>query len=155
SRAFVHFSRIAHVSTGGAFPNLFLRIALHGGTVIEAATPRAASATRVSRTIRARLLSFCQRIPADELAILRRSERTVGSWIAHLRAVGFGANLDHRVAPAPPDQLFRVAAEPRYRSSIRAAAAVAFSASVGPGERERLRAVSTLSPRLRIALDAA
>ena len=85
--------------------------------------------------------------------LLARGERSVGAWVASLRALGVGANADMRTPPIPADQLLRIAEDATASPLVRAGAAVA--ARVSPGARDRLRvaAETTASPALRIALE--
>lgn len=88
------------------------------------------------------------------LALLARSERSLMSWIASLRALGAGANADMRTAPADPARLLRIAEDPSAEPQQRAAAAIAAVHGLGAEARARVRIASdtTVSPGLRSTL---
>ena len=93
----------------------------------------------------------------SEAALLERHERDIPAWIAALRAIGTGANQDHRTAPVEPEKLWRIVEDPAATPTARAGAAVALSAAIDEGGKRRLSAAAeaVAAPRLRIALDAA
>lgn len=94
---------------------------------------------------------------AHDAARLARGERGDAAWIAHLKALGAGANADHRTAPMLIERLWRLLEDPLVAPETRAAAAVALSAAGDPRARERVRVIAgaTAAPRLRVALEAA
>lgn len=94
---------------------------------------------------------------ASEAALLERHERDIPAWIAALRAIGSGANQDHRTAPVVPEKLWRIVEDPAATPAARAGAAVALSASIDAGGKKRLSAAAeaVAAPKLRVALDAA
>jgi hypothetical protein len=95
------------------------------------------------------------------VALPPRGGRPAIEWLRSLRALGSGANADHRTAPVQPDALFRIAEDPGSEPARRVAAAVALSsalgASVDGAGRERLRivAATTADPDLRAVLELA
>ena len=95
--------------------------------------------------------------PAAETALLARQARSVPDWVQSLRAIGSGANVDHRTAPVAPERLFRIVEDPSLTASTRARAAVALGASLDAGGKVRLKdaAGATAAPTLRIAIEAA
>ena len=94
---------------------------------------------------------------ASEAALLERHERDIPAWIAALRAIGSGANQDHRTAPVVPEKLWRIVEDPAATAAARAGAAVALSTAIDAGGKKRLAAAAeaVAAPKLRIALDAA
>ena len=92
-----------------------------------------------------------------DAALLRKGTRTVGQWIASLRAIGAGANADLRTAPLPRERLLRIVEDPASPADDRAAAAVAVGASSNDDDRARLQSVAdaVAAPRLRVAIEAA
>jgi hypothetical protein len=90
-------------------------------------------------------------------AALRRGTRDVAAWIRALQAIGSGASADHRTAPVPPDQLWRIVEDPHAEPGARAGAAVVLRGSLDEAGRSRLLAAAgaTAQPRVRIALEAA
>jgi hypothetical protein len=95
--------------------------------------------------------------PAAETALLARQARTVSDWIQSLRAIGSGANADHRTAPVAPERLFRIVEDPSLTASARAGAAVALGTGLDATGKVRLKgaAGATAAPKLRIAIEAA
>jgi hypothetical protein len=94
---------------------------------------------------------------SSEAALLERHERDIPGWIAALRAIGSGANQDHRTAPVVPEKLWRIVEDPAATAAARAGAAVALSAAIDEGGKKRLAAAAeaVAAPKLRVALDAA
>jgi hypothetical protein len=86
--------------------------------------------------------------------VLARGDRTVADWIRYLRGVGAGA-VNLRAPAIPPDVLLRVVEDSKAAPLERASAAVAAIASGGDDVKERVRvaADTTVSPKLRIALE--
>ena len=85
---------------------------------------------------------------------LARRDRPASAWIRDLRAVGSGADADHRRAPVPGARLWAVVEDASAEATTRAAAAVALASTASEDGRERIRiaARSTASPELREAL---
>ncbi|AKT40510.1 hypothetical protein [Chondromyces crocatus] len=86
---------------------------------------------------------------------LARGKRPLPDWIRHLRALGAGADADHRTAPIAADRLWRLVEDTTTAPDIRVAAAVALSCSGGDA-RHRLRRVAnaTAAPHLHAAFSA-
>lgn len=107
--------------------------------------------------IREAMESHRQGDPAADTALLARQARPVSAWIQSLRAIGSGANADHRTAPVEPERLFRIVEDPSAAPSARAGAAVALSASLDRAGKVRLKgaADATAAPKLRVAIEAA
>ncbi len=93
---------------------------------------------------------------AGDAARLARGSRETKAWLASLRAIGSGANVDARTAPLPREQLFRIVEDSATDASARAAAAVALGMHLDAEGRARVRsaATATAAPKLRIALEA-
>ncbi len=92
----------------------------------------------------------------EDAARLSRGSRPFAEWVADLRAIGSGANATHRVAPVPPERLWRVVEDPGSAASARAAAAVALAPALDDEGRLRLKraAQAVAGPRLRVALES-
>ena len=99
-----------------------------------------------------------RRAQADRGVMLpSRGERSARDWLRALRAMGSGANADHRTAPVQPDTLFRIAEDAGTEPARRVAAAVALAGGLDAPGRERLRiaASTTAAPELREAIELA
>ncbi len=94
---------------------------------------------------------------AADAPLLRRGKRGAAEWIAALRAIGTGANLDMRTAPMPRERLFRIVEDPTASPADRAAAAITIGANLDAAGRSRLSAAAeaTVAPRLRVVLEEA
>ena len=86
--------------------------------------------------------------------VLARGDRTVADWIRHLRGVGAGA-VGLRTPAIPSDVFLRVVEDSKAAPIDRASAAVAAIASGGDDVKQRVRiaADTTVSPKLRVALE--
>lgn len=86
--------------------------------------------------------------------VLARGDRTVADWIRHLRGVGAGA-VGLRTPAIPSDVFLRVVEDSKAAPIDRASAAVAAIASGGDDVKQRVRvaAETTVSPKLRVALE--
>jgi hypothetical protein len=80
-----------------------------------------------------------------------RGERDAGAWVRALRAVGSGANADHRTAPVARERLWRIVETPGADPIARVRAAVALGGGLEGEERARLRvaAEATAAPEVR------
>jgi hypothetical protein len=94
---------------------------------------------------------------AVDAAMLERGGRSVGEWVAALRAIGTGANATLRVAPLPRDRLLRIVEDATQPGLARAAAAVAVGAEMDEEGRARLRvaAEATAATKLRVSIERA
>lgn len=94
--------------------------------------------------------------PSLDVAPLEREGRPIGDWIAALRALARRAE-GFRDVPLGENGLWRVIEDPHASASAKAGAAVALARSLDDEGKKRLRVVSeaTVSPKLRLALDAA
>lgn len=86
--------------------------------------------------------------------VLARGDRTLADWIKYLRGVGAGA-VNLRAPAIPPEVLLRVVEDSKAAPLERASAAVAAAASGGDEVKQRIRiaADTTVSPKLRVALE--
>ncbi len=94
---------------------------------------------------------------ANVEARLEAERGDVGRWIASLRAIGTGADADHRRAAIDGAELWRIALDPNARPAARAGAAVALADGLDEEGRARLRdaARTTASPKIRVAIETA
>jgi hypothetical protein len=101
------------------------------------------------------LASYRARAVTNEDVALTRDGRSMGEWIRKLRQLGTGADVDMRTAPVSHDHLLGILEDPSRPALERAAAAVALADNSGERERDRLRiaASSTVSPKLRFAIE--
>jgi hypothetical protein len=90
-------------------------------------------------------------------AFLRPDARPVREWIQHMRALGAGASTSFRSADVPEERLWGMLENPTLDDAARAGAAVALSGTADEARRQRLRiaADATVSPKIRVALEAA
>ncbi len=110
----------------------------------------------LSERIREGLEAFRRRTRIGDVSVrLARGRRTVGEWMAALRALTRPS--DYRTGPVPDETLWRIAEDPALSASMRAAAATALGVSIDTEGRARLRkaAATSESPRIRVALEAA
>ncbi|WP_437308439.1 hypothetical protein [Sorangium sp. So ce388] len=162
-RRFIPYSRLARASR-------FERVHHKGGTIVGVelalATGEVVSVPVTSGPAESTIAMIIERIrdaserSADDsvtAAALVRGSRPTSQWIAHLRAIGVGANVNHRRAPIDPAQLFRVLEDGGQPPPVRAAAALALASRGEEDTRARLRvaAEATAAPKLRVALEAA
>lgn len=103
------------------------------------------------------VLSRKSHVPADATEALRRRGRPVEAWLKALRAIGSGANADHRTAPVPTETLWEIVESASSTPDDRIAAAVSLGSAGAEVNRDRLRiaAETTSAPRVRVALAAA
>jgi hypothetical protein len=89
--------------------------------------------------------------------MLLRGSRPVPAWITALRGIGAGANADNRTASVSQERLWRIAEDPAAEPVARAGAVVALAPALSPEERAKLRATAreTVSPKLRVVIEAA
>jgi hypothetical protein len=123
-------------------------------TTIAAAIADGAKSDRLARRIRAAKKRYQRGSPTPRAARLSRATRPSRDWVEELqRAV---STPSHRKAALDRDTLWRIVEDPKSEEVDRAAAAVALMPDMPARERTKLRAVvtSTVSPRLRIALDS-
>jgi hypothetical protein len=88
-------------------------------------------------------------------ALVARSGRTMAEWLEALRSLA--ASDDYREAAVPREALWRIAEDPAAEATARAGAAVALRGKLDEADRARLRvaAESSVSPHVRVALEAA
>jgi hypothetical protein len=140
-----------------------VEVVLDGGEVIWLPVSQAGArwddgeASVLFEQLRAALDSYRARSTTDESVVLARGARSMGEWIRSLRRLGAGADVDMRTAPVSSESLLRILEDPSRSQVERAAAAVALSDGSGEPERARLRvaAKSTVSPKLRFAIEKA
>jgi hypothetical protein len=162
---FTRFSRLERVDRArerrGDREILGIDLALSGGEVrrVLVADTRFddGGRDRMFEQVHSALEAFRARDQPIEVSALARRGRESAAWLASLRAIGNGAEADHRRAPVPVETLLRIVEDAAADGTARAAAAVAASSAAAPAERERIRiaAASTASPRLRVALERA
>jgi hypothetical protein len=92
----------------------------------------------VARVLEARRAFDSLRRDADCDSVRRRG-RSPTAWLAHLRTVAAGADVDPRTAPTSRETLLSVVEDPASRPALRVGAAIALSASATPSERRRIR----------------
>ncbi len=91
-----------------------------------------------------------------EDALLARGGRSVGEWVAAMRALGATDAGGYRSAAIPRERLWEILEDPTNEPSARAGAAIALhAASRDPDTRARLAAVAarTAAPSLRVAIE--
>lgn len=90
-------------------------------------------------------------------AALLRQGRELGAWVRALRGVLDRGAAGFREPETLPEQLWSTVEDGSAAPATRAAAAIALGPSLDDTERQRLRGVArvVVSPRLRIALEAA
>jgi hypothetical protein len=101
------------------------------------------------------MASFHQESRERDVALPERGGRSLEEWIRLLRAVGSGANADHRTAPISLEELFRVVEDPSAAPTERARAAVAIGGGLDDRGRARLRiaAEATAAPEIRALIE--
>jgi hypothetical protein len=89
-------------------------------------------------------------------ALPDRAGRDAREWVQALRRAGSGGNDDHRTAAVRSDVLWRVVEDPAAPPQERAVAAVALSATLDDGAKQRIRiaAEATAAPEIRAVLEA-
>jgi hypothetical protein len=94
---------------------------------------------------------------AGEVVLPEQGDRPTAAWVSALRALGGGANADHRTAPVEPERLWRIVEDPSAAPPLRGAAAVALGGALDSDGRARLRisAQATASPEMRDLLELA
>jgi len=158
---YIHHGTIeAVLSDGEGEEARGVKLVLAGGDIVEVRCPgpdRRAQVAFVLRRMKQAREAFASKTAVADASILSRGDRSVGDWVAHLRALGLGAGATHRTAPVVPERLWRVLEDPRTLPSARAAAAVALGPTLDAEARARLRATAavTTAPKLRIALGTA
>jgi hypothetical protein len=109
----------------------------------------------VEERIREAQRAFLQHRATNAEALVARSGRTTEDWVEALRALA--VSDDYREAAVPREALWRIAEDPAAEPTARAGAAVALRGRIDEADRARLRvaAESSVSPKLRVALEAA
>jgi hypothetical protein len=137
-----------------------LSFSLRGGAVlrIPIARPRWSVGDKmdlIRERVREAMESHARGDAAVDATLLARDGRSLGDWLAALRGIGTGANATHRVAPVPPERLWRIVEDPGAKPVARATAAVALGAALDDEGRVRLRvaAEAVAAPKLRVALE--
>ncbi len=157
-RRYIHHGRLDRVSAHPAHPDRIDLLLKDGEHLSLPCRPGLGSATlqQIERA-RAACASDAGEAFTPEASRLQRGNRGLRAWIEQLRAVGMGAHAAHRVAPVPPDRLWRIVESAGSRPLLRVAAAVALGPRLDARDRDRLRAAAsnTTSPRLRVALERA
>lgn len=152
---FTPFSRIASVTLERA--DLVVRltdgeeIAWHGRWT-QPGPVLAAMAERIQRGLEAHRAL----VASHASSRLARGSRSLERWIDELRAASDPERSSYRVAPIPPDELWKTVESAVAPPTARAGAAVALEHDLDDVGRERLRAVSATcaSSALRRALEA-
>ncbi len=153
---FIPAASIEQVSEHAASVDLTLASGRTFNVRVGTGDERTAVATMAER-IREAVAARARGTAGSAAAVLARGSRDVRAWIQTLRAVGVGANATLRVAPVDPEELLRLAENPRATAADRAAAAVAFAASGRTDAARRLRVAgeAVAAPALRVALQSA
>jgi hypothetical protein len=109
----------------------------------------------VTQRIQQAIAIFHQKRHERDVALPERGPRSLEEWIRLLRAAGSGANADHRTAPIPFEELFRIVEDPGAAPAERARAAVAIGGGLDDSGRARLRiaAEATAAPEIRALLE--
>jgi hypothetical protein len=99
--------------------------------------------------------AFAAHTETHAAALVARSGRTTEKWLEALRSLA--ASADYREAAVPREALWRIAEDPAAEATARAGAAVALRGKLDDADRARLRvaAESSVSPHVRVALEAA
>jgi hypothetical protein len=96
--------------------------------------------------------------PTDEevATLLREVPGTKAEKVAALRALGAETGASYRDVRLPRERLWGIVEDPQADGATRARAAIALSGELPADERERLRVATdaTVSPKVRIAMDA-
>jgi hypothetical protein len=92
----------------------------------------------------------------EDVRLFRREEKSTRDRVKELRDLGSEALANYREVRVARDRLWRIVEDPSHDGATRATAAVALSGQLDDRERHRLRVVSeaTVSPKVRVALDA-
>lgn len=93
----------------------------------------------------------------DTATLLKPDARPIREWIGRMRALGAGASASFRAAAIPEERLWRLLENPAIDDAARAGAAVALSAGADDEVRARLRLATeaSVSPKIRVAIEAA
>lgn len=93
---------------------------------------------------------------AEATALVGRAGRSIEAWLAAVRGL-LSNEGGYRAPTLTRDVLWRVAEDPALEETARIGAAIALRSGASDADRERLRVVatSTVSPKVRVALDAA
>lgn len=160
---FFHYSTIArvdHLQKGmGTKQYVGIEFTLHTGETVWIPAGQAkwndAEASMMAERVRAAIDAYRSGMASDDASILGRRSRTSSEWIRSLRRMGTGAEADLRTPPIPNEFLWRVLEDASRPRDQRVAAAIALSDNIAPNERERIRiaAGTTVSPKLRVALE--
>lgn len=91
-----------------------------------------------------------------DLAGALRGATTAPETIASLRQLGTESDSSYREGRIPRERLWSIVEDPHAEAATRARAAVALSGEFGEGDRQRLRIATetTVSPKIRVAMDA-
>lgn len=145
-RVFIRYAEVESFTTHERGVRLVLRKGARF-EIFAARSERAAIAERLRAAI--------EHVHVD-VGLLAREGRRVGDWIGALRALTKRAE-GFRDVPLDADRLWSVLEDPQASASAKVGAAVALSRSLDDAGRVRLRVVSeaTVSPKLRVALEAA
>jgi hypothetical protein len=118
---------------------------------------RAAYLDAVVGRVREALTASRGRIGHAEPSALLRQGRALDAWVGALRATLARGAKGFRDAEMLPERLWMTVEDGGADPTARAAAAVALASSLDDADRERLRGVArvVVSPRLRVAIEAA
>lgn len=159
---FIPHSQIITVSTyeeaRGTKRHRGVQLMLKTGEVVKLPTGQrdvaVTDAAQLEQRIDEARQAFQRGATAGTTDVLARGDRTAADWIRYLRGVGAGA-VGPRAPAIPPDVLLRVVEDSKAAPLERASAAVAAIASGGDDAKQRVRiaADTTVSPKLRVALE--
>jgi hypothetical protein len=92
--------------------------------------------------------------PTEAERLLEKSDRSVREWVGYARNLGRSGS-DYRTGASARDELWRVVEDPAALEEARVGAALALGSSADDHARLRAVAEESVSPRVRIAIDAA
>jgi hypothetical protein len=163
----IPYSRVTGVSLrerkSGTKRQTGVEVVLDGGEVVWLPVSQAGArwddgeASVLFEQLNGAVASYRARSGSDEAVPLTRDGRPMGEWIRKLRRLGAGADVDMRTAPVSTESLLGVLEDPSRPPAERAAAAIALADGGREESRARLRiaAESTVSPKLRFAIEKA
>lgn len=156
TRRYVPFTDVASVDELKRFGTTALRFTLRDGRTFDVVGAAPKDDPALAR-IREAMKVEAAVAPTSHALLLERGSRTPRAWLDHLRALGTGAAATLRSADVDLDALWTVVDDPKAKTSLRIAAAVALAGRAEEGVVERLRVATeaSASPRLRVAIDAA
>jgi hypothetical protein len=163
-RRFVSYDRIRGIGPYGAGDAIGVEITLDAGTPLRLPIAQTMSPAfnreQLGLVVQRLLQAAAGHRAAHQRPVPVLPEaggRSTSEWVRSLRAVGTGANADHRTAPVDVEQLWRIVEDPGKPQVARASAAVALSGGLDEAARARLliSARATAAPEMRRLLEVA